>query len=273
MEKLTCRICGASVLPKIMSIHLRSHHQIKFLDYVKSNINDFEHLSWRECAICGIPTRKVGNKHKPTCSRKCLAEYRKTLVGDASPRHGCINTQETKDKMSMRRKKWHTENAHPLLGKCHSDETKKKMSAAKIGMYVGEKNPMYGKKHTPESLKKMFVCRPMNSLESKVAAELDRLGLKYTYQFFINDGELCRSYDFKLKRRPIIIEADGDYWHGNPNTTHHCPSVNDIQENDKLKEKMAEERGYKVIRFWESDVKKDPTIIETRLLSEGILKR
>jgi hypothetical protein len=255
-----------------MSIHLRAHHQVKFLDYVKENICDFEILSWRKCIICETPTRKVGDKHPPTCSRECLSKYRKTLTGHKSPRFGCKNTEKSKEIMSDVRKEWLKTNNHPMLGKQHSDETLDKMSKAKIGLYDGEKNPMYGKKHKPESLKKMFVCRPMNSLESKVAAELDRLGLKYTYQFFIHDGELCRSYDFKLKRRPIIIEADGDYWHGNPNTEHHCPSVNDIQENDKLKEKMAEARGYKVIRFWESDVKRNLSIIETKLRSEGILK-
>ena len=31
--------------------------------------------------------------------------------------------------------------------------------------------------------------------------------------------------------------------------------------NHVLKEKMAMERGYKVIRFWESDLKKDISII------------
>lgn len=254
-----------------MAIHLRAHHKIKFLDYVKNNLKDFEYLSWRECTICGTPTRKVGDKHPPTCSRECMGKYRATLIGDKSSAFGSHHTKKSLEIMSKKRIKWHEENAHPLLGEHHSKDTIEKMSKTKIGMYSGEKNPMYGKKHKPESLKKMFMSRPMNSLETKVATELERLGLKYTYQFFINDGELCRSYDFKLKSLPIIIEADGDYWHGNPNTTHHCPSVNDIQENDKLKEKMAADRGYKVIRFWESDVKKDSTIIETRLRSEGIL--
>ncbi len=168
---------------------------------------------------------------------------------------------------------WYAEHDHPLLGKHHSAETKQKMSDAKIGMYDGSKNPMFGKKHRPDSLKKMFVHRPMNSLETKVAAALDRLGLKYTYQFFINDGTLCRSFDFKLKRHPLIIEADGDYWHGNPNTKNHCSSVEENKENDRIKEEMAKARGYRVIRFWESDIKRDPTIIETRLLSEGIVLR
>jgi very-short-patch-repair endonuclease len=196
-----------------------------------------------------------------------------TLVGDKSPHYGHRNSDITKEKMSDSRKKWFETHDHPLLGKSHSEESKRKMSDAKIGVYAGVGNPMFGKKHRADSIKKMFAYRPMNSLETKVAAELDRLGLKYTYQFFINDGKLCRSFDFKLKRRPFIIEADGDYWHGNPNTNHHFSGVEETKENDKIKEEMARNRGYKVIRFWESDINKDPTIIETRLLSEGIVPR
>jgi very-short-patch-repair endonuclease len=45
-----------------------------------------------------------------------------------------------------------------------------------------------------------------------------------------------------------------------------------IQKNDSLKEQMVAARGYKVIRFWESDVKRDLSVIETKLRSEGILK-
>lgn len=274
MESLTCRVCGASVLPKIMSIHLRSHHKVKFLDYVKDNLKDFENLSWRECAICGTPTRKVGEKHPPTCSRECLSKYRKTLVGENAPAFGHKLTDASKKKIGKA-------NSGPkpyLLGEnspSKRPDVREKISKTRIErkVAVGKNNPMYGKKHTKESLKKIFEHRPMNSLETKVAAELDRLGLRYKYQFFIHNGETCRSFDFKLKKLPIIIEADGDYWHGNPNTKHHCSGVEENKQNDKFKEELAASRGYKVIRFWESDVKNDPTIIETRLLSEGILKR
>jgi very-short-patch-repair endonuclease len=274
VKKLICKICNALVLPKIMAIHLRAHHKIKFLDYVKNNLKDFEDLSWRKCTICGTPTRKVGDKHPPTCSRECMGKYRETLVGKDSPRFNTKHTDDTKFKIgsanSHTRPEFSGEN-HPTFNR---PEIGKKISCTRIErkVAVGEKNPMYGKKHTPESLKKIFMYRPMNSFETKVAAELDRLGLKYTYQFFINDGERCRSYDFKLKHLPVIIESDGDYWHGNPNTTHHCSSVNAIQKNDRLKEQMAAARGYKVIRFWESDVKRDRSVIETKLRSEGILK-
>jgi len=81
------------------------------------------------------------------------------------------------------------------------------------------------------------------------------------FQFFINDTGVCKSYDFKIKNKPIIIEVDGDYWHGNPKKKHYYKYVNEIKDNDKLKEDIAKKKGYKVIRLWESDIKKDPMII------------
>ena len=62
-----------------------------------------------------------------------------------------------------------------------------------------------------------------------------------------------------------IIEVDGDFWHGNPDTKYHHDGVNETKENDVLKEKMATDRGYKVVRLWERDIKIDTSIIGTKL--------
>lgn len=101
----------------------------------------------------------------------------------------------------------------------------------------------------------------MNKLEKMVAEELDRMNVKYTFQFFINDGKACKSYDFKLTDKPVIVEIDGDFWHGNPDTKSHHIGVEETKENDVLKEKMATDRGYEVVRFWERDIKRDLSII------------
>jgi very-short-patch-repair endonuclease len=270
MNTLTCRICKEQVLPKIMSIHLRSHHQTKFLDYVKDNLDDFRQFGWTECQCCGNITQSHGKKGR-ACSIECMAKLRETWVGETAPNYGNVVSEESKSKMAEKRKIWHENNEHPLLGKFHSQETKNKMSAIKIGMYDGKNNPMYGKHHTPETIKKIFSFRRMNKLEKLVADTLDSANIKYKFQFFINDGNVCRSYDFKIKHKPLILEIDGDYWHGNPNIKSHYFGVEKIKANDLLKERMANTRGYKVIRFWESDIKKDVSIIKTRLMTEGIL--
>ena len=71
--------------------------------------------------------------------------------------------------------------------------------------------------------------------------------------------------DIVLLRWRIAIFIDGDFWHGNPNTKHHHINIDATRQNDILKEKMAAERGYTVVRLWESDIKKDITIVGERL--------
>src|SRR5690606_11436494 len=99
------------------------------------------------------------------------------------------------------------------------NEVRKKISKTQkeSGRYIGEKNPMFGKTHSPETIQKIFSHRKMNKLEKLVANELDKASIPYHFQYFINENGVCKSYDFKIKDKPIIIEVDGDFWHGNPN--------------------------------------------------------
>ena len=54
----------------------------------------------------------------------------------------------------------------------------------------------------------------------------------------------------------ILIEIDGDYWHGNKNIFNEISEFQkSVQENDKIKEKFAIKNGYEIVRFWGSDVK------------------
>jgi very-short-patch-repair endonuclease len=54
----------------------------------------------------------------------------------------------------------------------------------------------------------------------------------------------------------MIIECDGNYWHGNKDI---FPTLNKWQieqiEEDRIRTKELKERGYKVIRLWEKEIK------------------
>jgi len=58
----------------------------------------------------------------------------------------------------------------------------------------------------------------------------------------------------------LLIEADGDYWHVNPIKYNESNILTETQqknvENDKFKNKLAKDKLYNLIRFWESDIKK-----------------
>lgn len=259
MTPIKCSHCGKDIHPKVFSVHLRSHHDVDFYEYVCQHLDDFRQFGWDHCVVCNKVTKtKSKTDGGATCSRECMGKLRETWIGDKSPRFGVVLSDETRLKISVANKG----NAS-FLGKTHSEEAKRKMSDTRIrrGLSLGPNNPMFGKTHTPEAIQKIMTHRPMNRLEKKVADELDRLGIKYTFQFFIHDGNVCKSYDFKIKDSPIILEVDGDFWHGNPDTKYHHIEVESTHRNDILKEKMASERGYIVRRLWESDIKKDISVV------------
>jgi very-short-patch-repair endonuclease len=70
--------------------------------------------------------------------------------------------------------------------------------------------------------------------------------------------------DLCIPEKKILIEVDGDYWHCNPNKyssdyfhTGKMLTAQQIWDKDKQKNEISKELGYKMIRFWESDIYKD----------------
>lgn len=78
----------------------------------------------------------------------------------------------------------------------------------------------------------------------------------------------CYSYDFYYNN--ILIEFNGDYWHGNPKIYNEDKifsrhgyelKITDIWNNDKRKKEFAEQLGYTVITIWEQDYRNNPNDI------------
>lgn len=62
---------------------------------------------------------------------------------------------------------------------------------------------------------------------------------------------------FILKRN-LLVEIDGDYWHGNPKFFNELNKYQKyVKENDLSKNIIAENFGYNIIRFWENDLKEN----------------
>jgi very-short-patch-repair endonuclease len=139
----------------------------------------------------------------------------------------------------------------------------------------GENHPFYGKKRpehsklmkSPEMIKRIFNERNMTDIEQLVALMLDQTNIPYYSQFFITHDNDTFAYDFKLKGLPILIEVDGDYWHGGPGVNQYVPFINEVQDKDKLKTEIAQQHGYTVLRFWGSDIKERPFWVIQQLLS------
>lgn len=242
---IICSICDSKVGRKGLPQHLKTHN-VLFSKYKEDNSDQFE--TGNKCRVCDNPI----SKWSKSCSKKCSIIWRKSLTGKDSIRWGATLSAETKKKMS----KSNIGNKS-RVGTKHSMESKSRMSntrkARKLG--IGKLNGMYGKTHTPEAIKKIFAHKKMNKLEKKFSKLLDSIGVKYHFQYFMNKDGVCKSYDFKIKGKNIIFEIDGDFWHGNPNQTNHWKDVESVRANDIVKENMARAVGYKLYRYWETDIK------------------
>ena len=263
-QYIHCKYCNKDIKSKGIANHLKFCHNIEFSNYVRENLENFRKFGWAECVICKNICRSYSQSYKqPTCSTECLKELRKTWVAEKSRMFGTTMSDESKRKNAMAHIGKIMPSMTGTLNPACRPEVRAQISKTRIerGVAKGEFNPMYGKTHTAEAIKKIMSHRPMNKLERLVADEFDKANISYYFQYFITDNGICKSYDFKIKGKPIIIEVDGDFWHGNPNTKNHHIHVNETIENDKLKTEMAMKRGFQVIRLWESDIKKDPSIV------------
>ena len=117
-----------------------------------------------------------------------------------------------------------------------------------------------------------------NKLELKGYSILDDVGCEYVPQYMV--GRYC-TVDALIPQARIAIEFDGDYWHGNPrkykrlkdvpkNNPDNFQVLNEIQIDnmrlDKSKNSYLQNRGYIVLRFWESDVKENPEGVRLTIL-------
>jgi very-short-patch-repair endonuclease len=91
--------------------------------------------------------------------------------------------------------------------------------------------------------------KPEIAFEHEIRAIIGSLNLEIS---FIIPGCNHR-YDFCIPEKRIVIEFDGDYWHGNPKIFE--PSErNQYQQNvDRYYTNQAIKAGYTVFRVWESE--------------------
>jgi very-short-patch-repair endonuclease len=139
-------------------------------------------------------------------------------------------------------------------GRIHSQKTKDKMSDTAIQNII----------------KTGRVKRSL--LEIKFETFLKTLDIKFIHSYYINTKEHHFIFDFFLPEYNILIEVDGDFWHCNP-IKYSYPKYKTQEinlENDKIKNEWAANNGYKLIRFWENDIKNNIKEIKRILLKECI---
>jgi very-short-patch-repair endonuclease len=110
-----------------------------------------------------------------------------------------------------------------MYGKHHSEETKEKIRKANIG-----------RKPSTETLIKLSISQKGKHHHNE---RIKKIISGYQCDIFIpvQEGIIQKT----------IIECDGDYWHNYPNG----------REIDNIRTKELIEKGFKIIRLWEREIK------------------
>jgi len=278
-DLVKCQLCQQEMSFGRIKRHITIQHKEITVDhYIKSYWSTLP--LHKPCEVCN---ENIVYKYK-TCSKECHAVLKhQQLKGISKPKGfmskehkekiskskiGTIVSKETSDKISKNSKGIsRNKGKSPMLGKKQSKNQKQKVRERFI-KYYNEGNEPWTKnnKHTPETIEKIFAKRPMNKLEKLVASILDENNIPYHFQFFLKtkDG-ICKSYDFKIKNTNILLEIDGDYWHGGPGINKHFYKLDEVKTNDIIKNELALNNNYNLIRIWESDIYNEPTIIINKI--------
>jgi len=131
------------------------------------------------------------------------------------------------------------------------------------------KKEQYSKLTIQEKREMTEYCRShvsyVSNLELRIQEILNNLNIEYTANGFL----YSYNWDLIFKNK-IILEIQGDFWHGNPKIYNEDDIlldgllVKDVWDKDKNKRLKVENYGYSVYYLWESDINKmtDDEIIE-----------
>ena len=168
--------------------------------------------------------------------------------GHKNPFYGRTHNQETKEKLSKISSQL-VGDKNPFFGKTHSDETRKILSE-KTSKWLKTKNGQ-------DALTKAVIAtlnRPFKKtkIEKIVEKKLIENNLHFTYNKIIGSNQ----YDF-IVHPNVLIECQGDYWHGNPEI-YEKEQLNERQQfkqrRDQEKKEFAENLGYVIYYIWERDI-------------------
>jgi len=286
MEK-QCEICNKDYKPRRKEqkfCSVKCQHE----SYRKIKVERIECT----CLFCDKKFYKLQSNPGKYCSKKCSDNHKKiTYLGENNPSY---NRKMSDDELKMRseitKKLWEDEGYRCKIKKSKNlffekngywpgndkdSMLKKKETMVKkfgvshnwMGKY-GERKcdkttlDVYGKTSAQMLIEYSHFFGKKTDIEKMFEVILEELEIPFQCKFRIYDKNKVnfwfREYDFLILNTNILIEVDGDYWHGNQNIFEELTEFQkSIQINDEIKENFAKNKGYNVIRFWGSDIKKN----------------
>lgn len=110
------------------------------------------------------------------------------------------------------------------------------------------------------------------AIEVKMQNYLKQLGVEfYTHQWIdIEHGYQC---DILIPSKKLVIECDGDYWHGYWSYGNNLSKDQKEQrKEDLIRTNEMRDKGYKVLRFWETEIKlMELQDLKTKLNQMGVI--
>lgn len=179
------------------------------------------------------------------------------------------HTQQARLKMSLARL-----GNKNCIGRKLSNETKKKISNSLKGHKITGKQltdlrlrlknnpPMKGKKHNIHTRKKLSYYRLQRVMPKKDTKpeRILQIALKLEGIKFKTHVPLFGQPDIFIQPN-LCIFVDGEYWHNYPHGNPHDHEVNN----------WLFEHGYKIIRFWSKEIKKDARLCAQIALSKLVV--
>lgn len=226
------------------------------------------------CHECG---EWLIRKHQPKSYRSQIYVCKRcSYRGEGNPFSGKTHSEETKVKIGSHPSVRHFGEDNGFFGKTHSEETKE---------VIIEKNRLFqeslteeerteisrkqreghrrrhdqdpesyiqGKRNGGKAAAEVSEKYKMNKLERFFFDTITKEGIDIEYSVILDR----KQYDFGNKEKRVLIEINGDFWHGNPSI---YSALSDRQiaahEKDRVKKEWAELKGFKVLSFWESDIR------------------
>lgn len=140
------------------------------------------------------------------------------------------------------------------MAKNRTPEHKQKIKEGLVEYWSDEENRLkQSKRRTDWMLKTSF---QLSKFESDVIEFLTEKEIDFKHQFRISTKTHNKVYDFKIRNSNILVECDGNFHHCDPKQFPNGPKykcqITHI-ENDKIKNELAKEQGYTLVRIWHDE--------------------
>jgi G:T-mismatch repair DNA endonuclease (very short patch repair protein) len=262
------------------------------------------------CARSGELHPMYGRNHTEESKQKMSDSNKGKYDGEKNPFYGRCHTEETKRLISLKKVGKNTGKDAPFYGRKHTKETQLEINrkvklwrdnlteeeTAKLSKKMSDGQKML-RKSEPDRYRKLKqkAARASqlsqkryqkNKFEERLEKKLKELNLEFEYSVIMG----YHQYDFGNKKYRILLEANGDYWHGcdkfyNEDGSDGKRKLNDIQKknivNDNIKREFAKKHKISLYVIWEHelndgnisilyDIKNEIQIKETKNRTTGI---